>query len=30
MNTAETLQLLDWKRRVFGLYGAVRAMSPMG
>jgi uncharacterized protein (DUF1684 family) len=28
MNTAETLQLLDWKRRVFGLYGAVRAMSP--
>jgi hypothetical protein len=28
MTTADTLELLDWKRRVFGLYGAVRAISP--
>ena len=28
MSAAETLQLLDWKRRVFGLYSAVRAMPP--
>jgi uncharacterized protein len=28
MTAAETLELLDWKRRVFGLYAAVRAMSP--
>jgi uncharacterized protein (DUF1684 family) len=28
MTTADTLELLDWKRRVVGLYGAVRAMSP--
>jgi hypothetical protein len=28
MAVADTLELLDWKRRVFGLYAAVRAMSP--
>jgi uncharacterized protein (DUF1684 family) len=28
MTTAETLALLDWKRRVFSLYAAVRALAP--
>src|SRR5690349_1276040 len=28
MAAADTLALLDWKRRVFGLYAAVRAMPP--
>ena len=28
MSVADTLQLLDWKRRVFLLYAAVREMSP--
>jgi uncharacterized protein (DUF1684 family) len=28
MAVAETLELLDWKRRVFGLYATVREMSP--
>jgi len=28
MTTAETLALLDWKRRVFSLYAAVRALEP--
>jgi hypothetical protein len=28
MTAADTLALLDWKRRVFGLYGAIRAMAP--
>jgi len=28
VTAAQTLELLDWKRRVFGLYCAVRAMSP--
>ena len=28
MNTAETLALLDWKRRVFSVYAAVRALEP--
>jgi uncharacterized protein (DUF1684 family) len=28
MSAAETLALLDWKRRVFGLYAAVRELSP--
>ena len=28
MAVADTLELLDWKRRVFGLYAAVREMSP--
>ncbi|HEY3576464.1 MAG TPA: DUF1684 domain-containing protein [Gaiellaceae bacterium] len=28
MSTAETLALLDWKRRVFSLYAAVRALEP--
>jgi uncharacterized protein len=28
MTAAETLALLDWKRRIFSLYGAVRASEP--
>jgi uncharacterized protein len=28
MSAADTLTLLDWKRRVFGLYADVRTMSP--
>jgi uncharacterized protein len=28
MTAAETLELLDWKRRVFGLYAEVRGMAP--
>jgi uncharacterized protein (DUF1684 family) len=28
MTAAETLQLLDWKRRVFSLYAAVRTLEP--
>src|SRR5215831_17440300 len=28
MTAAETLSLLDWKRRVFSLYAAVRALEP--
>ncbi|HKU56146.1 MAG TPA: DUF1684 domain-containing protein [Gaiellaceae bacterium] len=28
MTAADTLALLDWKRRVFGLYAAVRSLSP--
>ncbi|HEY3462917.1 MAG TPA: DUF1684 domain-containing protein [Gaiellaceae bacterium] len=28
MAVADTLELLDWKRRVFGLYAAVRGMPP--
>ena len=28
MSAADTLALLDWKRRVFGLYAAVRTMPP--
>jgi uncharacterized protein (DUF1684 family) len=28
MTAAETLALLDWKRRVFALYAAVRSMEP--
>ena len=28
MTAAQTLELLDWKRRVFSLYAAVRAMEP--
>src|SRR6266581_2034101 len=28
MAAADTLALLDWKRRVFGLYAAVRTMPP--
>jgi uncharacterized protein len=28
MAATDTLALLDWKRRVFGLYAAVRTMSP--
>ena len=28
MTAAETLALLDWKRRVFTLYGAVRSLEP--
>jgi uncharacterized protein len=28
MTAADTLALLDWKRRVFALYAAVRTMSP--
>jgi hypothetical protein len=28
MDAAGTLALLDWKRRVFGLYAAVRALEP--
>jgi len=28
MTAAETLMLLDWKRRVFALYAAVRSMEP--
>ena len=28
MAVADTLELLDWKRRVFGLYAAVREMPP--
>jgi uncharacterized protein len=28
MTAAETLALLDWKRRVFSLYAAVRALEP--
>jgi uncharacterized protein len=28
MTAADTLALLDWKRRVFGLYAAVRALEP--
>jgi len=28
MTAADTLALLDWKRRVFGLYAAVRTMPP--
>ena len=28
MSAADTLALLDWKRRVFGLYAAIRTMSP--
>ena len=27
MSAADTLALLDWKRRVFGLYAAIRTMS---
>ena len=29
MAVAETLELLDWKRRVFGLYAAVRELPPV-
>ena len=28
MTAAQTLELLDWKRRVFSLYAAVRALPP--
>ena len=28
MTAADTLALLDWKRRVFGLYATVRALEP--
>lgn len=28
MTAADTLALLDWKRRVFGLYAAVRSIEP--
>ena len=28
MTAAQTLELLDWKRRVFSLYAAVRALDP--
>ena len=28
MTAADTLALLDWKRRVFGIYAAIRTMSP--
>ena len=28
MGAADTLELLDWKRRVFGLYAAVRELPP--
>jgi uncharacterized protein (DUF1684 family) len=28
MGTADTLALLDWKRQVFALYAAVRALAP--
>lgn len=28
MSVGETLELLDWKRRVFGLYGEVRELEP--
>src|SRR6476619_5457922 len=28
MTSADTLELLDWKRRVFSLYAAVRTMEP--
>jgi uncharacterized protein len=28
MTAADTLALLDWKRRVFGLYAAVRSLPP--
>jgi uncharacterized protein len=28
MTAADTLALLDWKRRVFGLYDAVRSLEP--
>ena len=28
MTAAQTLELLDWKRRVFSLYAAVRALEP--
>jgi uncharacterized protein (DUF1684 family) len=28
MNAADTLALLDWKRRVFALYAAIRATEP--
>ena len=28
MTAADTLALLDWKRRVFGLYAALRSMEP--
>jgi hypothetical protein len=28
MTVADTLALLDWKRRVFSLYAAVRALEP--
>jgi uncharacterized protein (DUF1684 family) len=28
MSAADTLALLDWKRRVFGLYAAIRAQQP--
>lgn len=28
MTAAETLELLDWKRRVFSLYAAVRTLEP--
>jgi uncharacterized protein (DUF1684 family) len=28
MSAADTLALLDWKRRVFGLYAAIRTMAP--
>jgi uncharacterized protein len=28
MTAADTMALLDWKRRVFGLYESVRAMEP--
>jgi uncharacterized protein (DUF1684 family) len=29
MTAVDTLALLDWKRRVFGLYAAVRALEPV-
>src|SRR5437588_8153997 len=28
MSVADTLALLDWKRRIFSLYDAVRALEP--
>src|SRR5215475_6767836 len=28
MTVADTLALLDWKRRVFSLYAAIRAVEP--
>ena len=28
MTAAETLALLDWKRRVFALYAAIRSLEP--
>ena len=28
MTAADTMALLDWKRRVFALYEAVRTMEP--